>query len=345
MSDGKGKGRAKAPDEMEESATITPGASTTSNSNSILDRVAASASGLARSAFGAPSSSELDDHAAATLASSGKGQSSRRDGSSAWAESSRVSQQTTSMGGSQQPGTSSFRSPQHDQHVASAEAEFSSFLDGIDSFTPSVEADSQAALNSGYAESSSWINRPSTAPSHTSEAPGFRTVMEQEAHDGDEVLGILSDMNPTAVDYYSPQNIEDEIEECRLTEEQVALLQTLTKELFPPAEAHAPVAVSNPLNLHPEVFRSEDTSIWLPDEYAQDSYSYFGQVASPEEASQLWLAQWEGVLTRYADEVWGGLLPLVKEAREEIEAIKEAPEDRRPKALRRLGLVLAHFKT
>jgi len=27
----------------------------------------------------------------------------------------------------------------------------------------------------------------------------------------------------------------------------------------------------------------------------------------------------EGVLTRYTDEVWGGLLPLVKQARQEIE--------------------------
>jgi hypothetical protein len=57
--------------------------------------------------------------------------------------------------------------------------------------------------------------------------------------------------------------------------------------------------------------------------------------------------QWESVLTRYTDEVWGNLLPLVTEARKEIKASKDkqvGSSNEPPKALRRLQIVLDHLR-
>ncbi|KAF7945464.1 hypothetical protein EAE96_010234 [Botrytis aclada] len=70
-----------------------------------------------------------------------------------------------------------------------------------------------------------------------------------------------------------------------------------------------------------------------------------------------WKSDWEGVLSGYTDEVWGGLLPLVREAREELEGEEEEGDGRGEgegkekekergnlKALRRLGAVLGHLR-
>ncbi|QSZ32884.1 hypothetical protein DSL72_002465 [Monilinia vaccinii-corymbosi] len=67
-----------------------------------------------------------------------------------------------------------------------------------------------------------------------------------------------------------------------------------------------------------------------------------------------WKSDWEGVLNGYTDEVWGGLLPLVKEAREELEGKEEGNEEEEGKrksergelmALKRLELVLGHLRS
>lgn len=344
MSNGKGKGPAKAAGEPEDQ--VTSNETTTTSSDSVLNRVAASAIGLTRSAFGATNSNEVKDSAAAALATSGKGQGqpSSSGHGSVWAESSQTSRQQPSQG-AQQPGRQVFRSSHQEQHTASAEAEFSSFLDGIDTFGPSTEDGTRPVLNDEDTEA--FGSAPTAQVSgHNSEPYQFRSVEEQESRDGEAVLDILSERRQE-VDYFAPQNIEDEIEEWRLTDDQTAKIQALVKDLFPSSDMHTGTDVSHPLNLQPDTFRSSDMSTWLPDEYAQESYSQFGQVLPQEEASRLWIEQWEGVLTRYADEVWGGLLPLVREAREEIEEIKKAedPVDHRPKALRRLGQVLAHFRS
>lgn len=61
---------------------------------------------------------------------------------------------------------------------------------------------------------------------------------------------------------------------------------------------------------------------------------------------EAWREQWEGVLTRYTDEVWGGLLPLVREARREVEGMRKGGESGAEKsvALRRLGAILGHLQ-
>ncbi|KAI0845624.1 hypothetical protein F5Y00DRAFT_246008 [Daldinia vernicosa] len=66
-----------------------------------------------------------------------------------------------------------------------------------------------------------------------------------------------------------------------------------------------------------------------------------------EEAKNIWVGQWQGVLTSYTDEVWGELRSLVKVAREELTNISEPHEEASPsklKAVRRLQQLLSHIR-
>jgi len=94
----------------------------------------------------------------------------------------------------------------------------------------------------------------------------------------------------------------------------------MTKDVLPLPEPHLGVAAEHPLNLKPS-FEGEAT-----------------------EAREHWREQWEGVLTAYTDEVWGGLLPLVKQARQEMEGARvDGLVSEKPTALRRLEAILSHL--
>lgn len=316
MSSDKGKGRAKDDEAANRTRSDRP------QDPSIVSRVAASASGLARSALASPNGNELNQSAAAALADSGKGRASSTGGSSAWAESSRVSEQPNLRMSS----SNAFRPSQNEEHIRQSENEFSSFLDGIDTFTPSQNLDDghSEALDGGFG--GAWTR--SQAPSNVtpSRPAGYRTVADQERHDGEEVLAILSsseEMNAP----FEPLPEDDENYDWDLTQEQLSELRAMTKDIFPPPEPHETISPNNPLNLVPHV---DDTDFIN---------------AHSQAAVDAWRDQWQDVLTRYADEVWGGLLPLVKEARKEVEELQSGEEPTvQPKALRRLGAILGHLR-
>jgi hypothetical protein len=285
----------------------------------MVSRVAASATGLARSAFASQDGNHLTQHTVAALANAGKGQSSEIAGGSAWAESSKASHQPTPQSGS----SNAFRPGQNEEHIRQSEQEFSSFLDGIDTFTPSQDlADGHPEGPSG-GFSSAWTRSQPAVPRSE-----HRTVAEQEGHDGEEVLSILSAPGGMHLPFEAPpEDVPMEDYDWGLTPEQLAQLRAMTKDLLPPPELHAAPSPHNPLNLIP---RADQTDL------------VDGESRASVEA---WQDQWEDVLTRYSDEVWGGLLPLVKEARREVEELQsgEGPMVQ-PKALRRLGAVLGHLR-
>jgi hypothetical protein len=317
MDSAKGKGR--APPANDEGKPQSKPDDTASNS-SMLSRVATSASGLTRSAFSAPNTNELNETTAAALSSSGKGSSSGTgSGSSAWAESSKAAQQPTN---SQFDGAAreSFRAGHSEEHANQAEREFSSFLDGIDSFQSS-EPVTGTGRDEHNALAEAWTRSQSPRKPHTS---GFQssTVTEQESRDGEEVLAMLSDPNSLSEQFEAPEP-EDENYDWGLSAEQRTQLRAMTKDMFPAPEHHAGVDPDHSLNLIPN-FGAEDGNL---------------------EARRVWREQWEGVLTRYTDEVWGGLLPLVEEARKEVEEMRnENGVTEQPKALRRLGAILEHLQ-
>lgn len=313
MGSDKGKHRAVDDDAVNPPPPDAPGDS------SMVSRVAASATGLARSAFASPGGNHLSQSTAAALANAGKGQSSEAAGSSTWAESSRASHQATPQTGS----SNAFRPSQNEEHIRQSEQEFSSFLDGIDAFTPSQDlADGHPEDPSGGFNGAWTQSQPTVFP------PEHRTIAEQEGHDGDDVLAILS--SPDEIDpsfEVPPEDIPMEDYDWGLAPEQLTQLRAITKDLLPAPEPHAVPSPHNPLNLLP---RADQTNLVN---------------GESRESVEAWRDQWEDVLTRYSDEVWGGLLPLVKEARKEVEELQsgEGPT-MQPKALRRLGAVLGHLR-
>ena len=315
MSSDKGKGRAHSDEAADQARPDGP------QDPSIISRVAASATSLARSALANPNGKELSQSSAAALANSGKGHASSTGGGSAWAESSKTSQQLVS-----QPNLSNaFRPTQNEEHIRKSEDELSSFLDGIDTFKPSQNLGSEhhESLDSGFGQA--WTRSQASLNTTSSKPVGYQTVAEQELHDGEEVLAVIS--VPQDMDIPFEASEDNENYNWGLTHEQISQLRAMTTDIFPPPEPHQPINPNNPLNLIPHV---DDTDFIN---------------ANSQAAVDTWREQWQDVLTRYTDEVWGGLLPLVKEARKEIEGLQSGDEPTvQPKALRRLGAVLGHLR-
>ena len=308
-SKGKGKSRALP----QENNDPTP-SNESSNSTSLLGRIAASASGLTQNALNPPTTSEVNQSAAA-LRNSGKGQLPRNTGSGSSARAESSKQTPANHGPASDTGLAGLRSGHQGTHIQQSESEFSSFLDGIDSFTPSENLGSTSTdgrLNRAWERAHSPLSEQGT------QVPE-RTVAEQQSRDGEDVLAILSSP-PILEEHFGAQLEDDENYDWGLTPEQLHQLRSMTREIFPLAPQHAAVHPDHSLNLNP---------------------SFVGETM---EAREHWKEQWEGVLTRYADEVWGGLLPLVKEARLEMEEVGEEPVKEKPTAVRRLEAILGHLQ-
>jgi hypothetical protein len=312
MNKGKGKVRANGNDDSYNRLS--------GGQPSMLSRVAASATGLTRSAFATPNANELNKLAVAPLAEKGQaGRSFSDTDNLARAESSRGSQKP-------HPGSLSgaFKFSHSEEHVQQSEKQFSSFLDGIDSFTPSADIGRDHFASGGLGDSlvAAWT-RSQPAPGLASPRPFFGSVAEQEVRDGEDVLALLSLSG--ALDEKFELTPEEEDHDWGLTAEQISQLQAITKHLFPPVDMHGAIDPNNPLNLAP---------------------SFSDVNGQPLLESESWREQWDGVLNRYADEVWGNLLPLVREARQEVEDLRQdASSSEEPKAVRRLGAILGHLRS
>ncbi|KAF5870750.1 uncharacterized protein Bfra_009303 [Botrytis fragariae] len=160
----------------------------------------------------------------------------------------------------------------------------------------------------------------------------------------------------------------------------------VTRDLFPEkvkdgrGGLHGGIDVENPLNLFPghereaeenwreekerEMQREEEDDDDDDDEFEGEVLNFQGtewrvrkekkngeiKKGMRGKAKEEWKSDWEGVLKGYTDEVWGGLIPLVREAREELKVEEEkgdggeGKETGNLKALRRLGAVLGHLR-
>jgi hypothetical protein len=331
MSSGKGKGRANGVEDAENPARTEQPSQTP---DSVLRRFVASASLLSQSALAPPSSRDLIDHASTAPGSSGKDQQAGGSSSSAWAESSRVAHGRPSLPIAQRASYQQFREGRGDQHIQNSEAEFSSFLDGIDSFTSSANAFQQSTFaNSGPPRNlvGDLFVREYTVNGLKGE-PRYTSVEKQQQNDGAEVLAILSDprIATNSIDAFH----EEEASYWQLTQEHRSVLLAKMKD----HEGFLNRLSSAVL----------DTGSFMPfiNNIEEESYFYFGRRMEREEAQQAWMREWGAVLTHYTDEVWGDLLPLVEEAREEVKAIEgdsTALIIEQSKALRRLGLILGHL--
>ena len=109
--------------------------------------------------------------------------------------------------------------------------------------------------------------------------------------------------------------------------------QPVEQQLYDSAN---PLTPMNPLNLIPDFNTS-----WEPVAHASSFYE--GNISSDPAFSDI--QPWTDILNRYHDEVWGDMLPLVREARDELKSVNNSPKGTfhdRP-ALRRLGMLLKHL--
>lgn len=355
MNDDKGKGRASAvPNE-----SLKDGASDAPNQMSAFSKIISSAAGLAGSAISVPSSKEVNDAHGAYLGESGKSRpASTSNSTSSWAESSNSGGRINRSGA---PEPARLRNGHEELHVLHMESEFSLFLDGFASsptfdgigplmppqdLPPSLEQElsTNAGVDRFAPTQGDFVRRAVRAPQTTSDHVDRQrnancTVQEQERLDGVEVLAILN--GPSVMDENIGSNEDLDNYDLRLTAEQMSKIRSITDKILPPAQMHTAPAPGHPLNLRPNLNV-------FPAAVSTFDYDLSVPIDPENEARNTWLAfmdQWDNVLAAYTDEVWGNLLPLVKEARQEIETFvdgRDVPET--PMALRRLGLILSHFR-
>lgn len=303
------KGKGLATGDTDQDAT------TQVDQDSVISRLGQSAAGLSRSVFqGTPAANDL-----ANVATSGKpGAASSSNKPVAWAESS------SAAAGLSSANSGSFRSTQADAHVAAEEAAFSDFLDNT-----SVLVHTEPV---GFEKS--WQAATSSVPKSTGYGPPrdltLSSVGEQEERDGMDVVHLLSQ-----ADEQLPENDED----IKISEPE---LRSLRQALFEDGTAQISASDwNNILNFVPDFLRGEDGRV----DPVESSHMQLGVVDNAE-AGELWLQEWNRVLTSYADEVWGDLGDLVREARAEVEQVKTGQEGQRtdPRALRQLRSILTHVR-
>jgi hypothetical protein len=305
--DGKDKGKGR-----DESVPSTKQATNLDGEDdSLVSRIANSTVGLANSMFsGTPSNSVLAN------AVSEKGSPSTAAGSRLHpGESSAQFRPDIAMGS--QP----FMGARVQGYVAEEESAFSDFLDSTPVFQPAGSTDEEAVW-----QPTGVLKTGSTPVGH--EPVTYTSVLEQERHDGEAVVSLLMDANEQL-----PDHLEDEV---LLPEEKEGLRKALFEQS--PGAQRKDVDWNHVLNFIPDYLRLEEQNM--------DSYMDTG-LSDPAEAWQTWVAQWEDVLTRYNDEVWGDLSSLAKEARQEVEQLAQVRQDEpapETPALRRLRAILGHLR-
>lgn len=305
----KGKGVAK-----EETAQDIP---EPADSDSVMSRIGQSAAALSRSVFqGPPTASDLEN-----VASAGKAEpptsASRSDH---LAESSAAARASTSAG--------AFRPGAVDRHAATEEAAFSDFLDSTDLFIPKEPIGLERAWQTAGAEAPN----PTSCGSSRGAAPS--SVAEQQDRDGVEVVRLLSQVDDE-MPAYDPQT--------RLTDTE---LNNLRHALFESGTSAQVSASSwyNMLNFVPGFLSGQEGSHGGVGA-AGNSFIHLG-VTDTAEAGQIWLEDWNRVLTGYADEVWGDLGDLVQEARAEVKKMQDNQPGQRTgtTALRQLQSTLQRVR-
>jgi hypothetical protein len=166
-------------------------------------------------------------------------------------------------------------------------------------------------------------------------------IREYSKDDGLEVQQLLSDPYFVAMtDDMEPEQ-DQTIEEAAdlfnepLSSEEKQAAESLKADL-PPAPIHQPVAADNPRNL------VANFEALLTDNHAigNDGIVHFHS----EEQQKQWYSEWSGVLNQYTDEVWGDMLPIVREEQKHAEAIKEGKESIDSKSVQRLNMILGHVE-
>ena len=310
------KGKGKAPETSNDSA-LADSAPEGGKQEPLLPRLMQSAASLPSSLLARPPSTGFAHGHEKGGESSRAAEAVERAGSSA------VQLRTSAISGE------SIRIRHTQEHVAQAEASFAAFLDSTDAPILTAPDDLETAWQSSTVPP---VSRGPTGVRAAAIQPE-RTVAEQEALDGAEVVALLTgdgDLDSAIKDVSEPISESD--------------LSALREALFGDEKDHgtSPIAWDHVLNFIPPYLLPHTGG----GAAAELDFAFHLGAANPDEAWEAWVSQWSRVLTNYQDEVWGDLSALVEEARTEILQLQEAKPGERPpepKALLRLRAILGHL--
>ncbi|KAK9780748.1 hypothetical protein AB5N19_07219 [Seiridium cardinale] len=214
---------------------------------------------------------------------------------------------------------SSIRSTHVQDHVEREEAAFSRFLEGSDVPNPS-------SYDSGHVDSGGWSVEKNPLD-HGSQDYYLET-------DGKGVVDLLDN------GYEEVMHAEPD---AFLSREQEASLRRALFGSDDKASQGAGITSdwTSLLNFVPE-YISNGSTVRGNNELQQ----HLG-MADALEASKIWADQWSNVLSRYTDEVWGDLAPLIREAKGEAQKIQQNGLEATPseaKAILRLRQILSHVQ-
>lgn len=328
----KGKARANESAKSESADGHTRAGSETTSS--LSSKVLSSATGLARDLMGAGNGA-LASSLSESAASTGKTRPVATGGSSHAPASSALETLgcSSSMTGGAQASrqNESFRTSEVNNGTAEAFEDFQQ-----DNSNKSMEQ--AIAAQQLHSNADPWIAEFMSGPSH---------VDEYSQDDGLEVAQLLSDPYFVAMtDEAEPepaQSAEDAAdlfaEDFSVEEQQAA---KVIKDDLPAPPIHQPIAADNPRNLvaNFEALLAGNENGMNSATYATSNMVHF----HTKEDQQQWYSQWSGVLNQYTDEVWGDMLPIVREEKKHAEAIKEGKENVDSKSVQRLNMILGHVE-
>ncbi|KAF2498879.1 hypothetical protein BU16DRAFT_579911 [Lophium mytilinum] len=332
----KGKARASADHKDEEPTSLT-------------SRIASSASGLARDLVGAPRCNEFHDQVASAsgLASKIPNGSSSSASQSTWSEGlpshpAQHSSNSSAGNASALNNDESFRSTSNRQ---THEQEFNDFLNSSNLEIPNEHASQQHTnFPRGDFHNQSGLNHYSWEQWAVAEdASGRSHSRDQNYDDGAEVRMLLSDPS------FQPAGEEAEVMTAAPVEDPAMDLfgenyspdeqraAGRIRSALPAAPVHGQVPSQHPLNLRPN---SESLINHMQSELDSDEVSNIEGMNTPRRRQLA--SEWDGVLSGYTDEVWGDMLPAVKEARSQLEEVKAGSERLDSTAITRLKMILGH---
>lgn len=324
----KGKNRAKVEDGAERSNNVVDHSESQTNQDSIASRVLASAAGLAKDVMGSSSGSLTSSLAASTSANGKTVPSSAGTGIQKGAESSHSIQKSSTAVSDSNQRQEAFRTQQEDASIMEEYTQFQQHGDPLN----------QEFLTAPLQKSNDWAAQFNDFQNH---------VKEYSQSDGLEVQLLLSDPyfnamtdTPEPVPDLTPSDVSDLFGSIYTAEEEDAAKQ-LKKDL-PPAPIFQPIAADNSRNLVANL-----EAMLEPSEYTgyDTSHAFQGPIHfHSQEQQKQWYHQWSGVLNQYTDEVWGDMLPLVREEQKHAEAIIDGKEDLGSRSVQRLNMILGHVE-
>lgn len=323
---------------------------------SMAARIGASASGLLRDGLLQPSANALASTLASSTANKGESFSSTSGSSdSALPFCSRAPDGLSNNSAGQSTQSESFRTGpwSNSNLVLSSQQDIDGFISTSNTQLP--VSDDQLAYRNGAVWPTEEYSKFPDQPTRPSTPNVVGTLDRKSGGDGDAVVALLSDPDffvddaPTNNFTTSDENISaaDLFTDTQFGVQDVQRY----KSQLPAPPKHCVPSPTNPLNLIPD-FASRETNgvdgatmpISAVAQSGEGSYTY--HVTQPQ-STQDYLEPWMEVLTEYQDEVWGDMLPLVQQARDEIKeaqsgangALHDHP------AVQRLRMVLGHLES